>query len=378
MNKTRRAFGWSSLGIGAALAGSRGLALARSADARTIRLHEDLKLSCFEVNLARGRGADVFAAFGCAQPGAEAGDIRFTRSADGGVTWQTPTTLYSTNAPLDGTRGYQHAGLACLGDGLLLASTTKYGFLFGGKAGWRRGSRIDGVYMRASSDGGHIWAEARKIDTTPFRRAWTRGPIVEMQDGSLLLPMAGQNGSSYEDLRQPILSFTMRSTDRGENWTFHAIIAQGARDYDEPAMISLGGPRLLCVLRSHDAPQQDPPGGYLHMTISEDGGATWTKPQATSMWGHPANLLRLKNGGVLCTYGYRMHPNPGVRACLSEDGVNWRPGGIFNVNTLPDVDCDHLQIGCPGSVELDAGQILTAYQVWSQQRLSIEASLYRV
>ena len=73
-----------------------------------------------------------------------------------------------------------------------------------------------------------------------------------------------------------------------------------------------------------------------------------------------------------------MHPNPGVRACLSEDGVNWQPGRIFAVNALPDVDGDRLQIGCPSSVELAAGRILTAYQVWSQDRLSLESSQYRV
>ena len=378
MNKTRRAFGWSSLGLGAALAGSRGSVLASAEAPRANRLHEDPKLSSFEVNLVRGRGSDVLAAFGCAQPGGEAGEIRLVRSGDGGVRWSKPVPLFSTPGPLDGTRGYQHAALTSLNDGTLFASTTGYGFLFGGKAGWRRGSRIDGVYTRASKDGGRTWSETKKVEIPSIRRAWTRGPVVEMQDGSLLLPLAGQRGDTYEDVRQPIFSFAMRSTDGGESWTRHAIVAEGANDYDEPFMIALNGGRLLCVLRSHEAPKQDPPGGYLHITVSDDRGATWTKPKATSMWGHPATLLRLENGNVLCTYGYRMHPNPGVRACLSEDGVNWQPGKIFAVNALPDVDGDHLQIGCPSSLELEAGRILTAYQVWSQDRLSLESSQYRV
>ena len=114
------------------------------------------------------------------------------------------------------------------------------------------------------------------------------------------------------------------------------------------------------------------------MTLSEDGGATWSKVQKTSMWGHPAHLLALRDGRILCTYGYRMHPGPGVRGCVSGDGVHWKPQDIFTVKAMPDLDSEHLQIGCPSSVELDDGRILTAYQTWFDDRRGLECSLYRV
>jgi hypothetical protein len=206
-----------------------------------------------------------------------------------------------------------------------------------------------------------------------------------MPDGTLLLPLAGQENDDYNGFDEPIASFLMRSQDRGETWKFHAIIALGLSDYDEPAMVSLGGQRLLCALRSHKAPRQDPPGGYIHMTISEDGGANWSEPRVTSMWGHPASLLRLVDGRILCTYGYRMHPNPGVRACLSEDGVSWKPGDIFTVSAQPHVESDQLQIGCPSSVELESGNVLTAYQALAiahepeqSAKLYLEGTSYRV
>ena len=52
---------------------------------------------------------------------------------------------------------------------------------------------------------------------------------------------------------------------------------------------------------------------------SEDGGVTWSLPLRTDIWGYPPHLLKLRDGRVLCTYGYRRDPM-GVRAVLSHDG----------------------------------------------------------
>jgi hypothetical protein len=99
------------------------------------------------------------------------------------------------------------------------------------------------------------------------------------------------------------------------------------------------------------------------------------------MWGHPAHLLCLADGRVLCTYGYRMHPNPGVKGCVSKDGSAWKPADIFSIKEVANLDSDRLQIGCPSSVQLSDGRVLTGYQVWSEtqeNRQRLEGSLYRV
>lgn len=380
MKKTRREFSLlSSLGIGGAFAvpGAFG-AVRNTNEPRTLRLHEDPIFSCFEVSLVRGRGSEVLASFGRAPAGSETGDIQLTRSRDSGATWQASNAVKLFSHP---GAGHQLAGITRLSDGTVIASTTRLRFLFGGKLRWRRGSETDGVFVRASVDGGHNWSEVRKVDTSPFAVAWTRGSIVEMPDGSLLLPLAGQQNKSYQAIREPMASFVLRSVDRGIHWNYQGTIAHdpnGTRDYDEPAMVSLGGGRLLCVLRSHESPRRDPPGGYLYITSSGDGGATWSEPRKSSMWGHPAHLLRLQDGRVLCTFGYRMHPDPGVRACVSGDGFEWKPRDIFTVKALPDLDSEHLQIGCPSSVELEDGSILTAFQVFAGERQCLEGRLYRV
>ena len=390
MKKTRRAFGLSSLGFGAALAAARPVTPSSPQPDASVRLHEDPKLSCFEVNLAKTGNSEVLAAFVRGLPGSDAGEILLTRSSDSGATWSAPAPLFRSAEPLAAARGYQHAALTQLSNGAVIACATKFSFLFDGKVAWRRGSQTEGVFIRNSQDGGHRWDEVKKVDTSPFRRAWTRGAIVELADGTLLLPLAGQRRDGYHDFDEPIASFLLRSEDSGANWKFHSIIAENSADCDEPSVASLGGNRLLCAFRSHDSPRSEPLGGYIHVTTSSDGGAKWSQPHATSMWGHPAHLLRLHDGRVLCTFGYRMHPNPGVRACVSEDGSTWKPRESFAVNTLPDLDSEHLHIGCPSSVELEEGRILTAYQVWapanvprsnslaSSDRQRLEGLVYRV
>ena len=60
---------------------------------------------------------------------------------------------------------------------------------------------------------------------------------------------------------------------------------------------------------------------------SDDGGRSWTEPIKTQIWGHPAHLLKLADGRILCTHGYRRTPL-GVRTVFSEDsGETWDVAG---------------------------------------------------
>jgi sialidase-1 len=393
MKKTRRAFALSSLGIGAAYASNSNLGRSRGDQQGAVRLQEDPRLSCFEVNLAKGFGSDLVATFVRAASGSETGEILLVRSADGGLTWSKPVSVFSVEEQGKLGAGYQPAGVTLLSDGSLITSTTRFSFLFEGRIAWRKDSEIEGVYTSKSTDGGHRWDDARKLDFAPFGVAWTRGSTVEMPDGSLLLPLAGQTGDQYQRSGESVASFLMRSVDGGTTWSYHATIARDSNrfhDFDEPALLSLGGQRVLCVLGKREGAVQNWQGGYLHVTMSHDGGITWSKPQATSMWGHPAHLLRMRDGRVLCTYGYRMHPNPGVKGCVSADGSMWRPEDIFSVKEVASLDSDSRQIGCPSSVQMDDERIFTAYQLWSETNLEgvpagaalkrhrLEGRLYRV
>ena len=48
--------------------------------------------------------------------------------------------------------------------------------------------------------------------------------------------------------------------------------------------------------------------GRLWQFESLDGGHSWSEPRETEILGKPPHLLRLKDGRIVVTYGYRMRP----------------------------------------------------------------------
>lgn len=77
------------------------------------------------------------------------------------------------------------------------------------------------------------------------------------------------------------------------------------------------------------------------------------------MWGWPAHVLELKDGRLLCSYGYRRAPL-GVRATLSHDGgKTW---DYANEMVIRD-DGGAPDLGYPTSIQLADGRVLLAYYI---------------
>lgn len=134
---------------------------------------------------------------------------------------------------------------------------------------------------------------------------------------------------------------------------------------NETAMVEVSPGRVLALSRVESEPQ------YLVERWSDDGGVTWTDPLRTGIWGYPAHLLKLRDGRILCAYGYRREPG-GVRAVLSEDGGRtWdmdnvtvlRDDGGYASNLREDRTRWQSDVGYPVSVQLSDESILTAYYI---------------
>jgi hypothetical protein len=113
--------------------------------------------------------------------------------------------------------------------------------------------------------------------------------------------------------------------------------------------------QLLAMLRCGEPGKYE----YLYQARSTDSGHTWTGLKRTPMWGHPAHLLVLADGRLLCTYGYRRPPY-GVRACVSHD-----QGGTWDIEreiVLRD-DGGSRDLGYPSSAQLADGKVVTVYYI---------------
>jgi hypothetical protein len=129
----------------------------------------------------------------------------------------------------------------------------------------------------------------------------------------------------------------------------------GKVSFEEPALVRLPDGRLMAILRSGE------PGNYqyLHSSFSGDNGHIWSSPEQTPMWGHPAHVLLLPGGELVCTYGYRRPPY-GIRACISRDsGQTW---DIEHEVILRD-DGGSRDLGYPCTCRLKDGTLLTVYYI---------------
>ena len=197
-----------------------------------------------------------------------------------------------------------------------------------------------------SPDQGRTWSEPIIVDVTPFQAGCTLRPILELRDGSLLLPC-------YDETQTPCPSFVVRSEDGGDSWSEATAIARDdVIQFYEPALLQAPSGKIIALLRTHAEGDS-----YLYQCDSHDGGRSWSEPVRTGMHGFPAHMLQLPDGRILCVYGRRWKPF-GVRACLtSDEGETWDvEGELVLRDDLPDGD-----LGYPTSALKEDGGVATAY-----------------
>jgi len=237
---------------------------------------------------------------------------------------------------------------------------------------------FQGLWTVRSTDGGRTWTPRRAVAVPGLPPLAARAPVIEQADGSLLL-IANDYDRPDGKTRVWARIHCLRSVDQGATWSRHALVGDGAADrlhFLEPGWVRLRGGRIVAMLRTRGEGAADvrekPPAGFLFQSVSDDDGRTWTKPVATPMWGFPAHLLELRDGRVLCAYGYRQKPY-GIRATLSRDGG--RTWDVANEIVVRD-DGGTSDLGYPFSVQLPDGTVLMAYY-FNQERPGEPASSTR-
>jgi hypothetical protein len=222
---------------------------------------------------------------------------------------------------------------------------------------WYR--RSGGVYSIRSNDGGSTWDEPIRIVD---QGNCVRGNIVELDDGTILLPM-------YVHPQDHAQALVAETKDKGRTWETRSILAT-SKDclFQEPNLYRTASGKLVAFIRSMKLTEvADEREKYPLFTCeSYDEGKTWVNLTEHKIYSpSPFHALRLQSGQVLLTYGYRNMPGSGIRAYVLDSECS-------NIAEAEEVilrdDGLGFDIGYPTSVQLDNGDILITYYYYNEDK----------
>ncbi|MBH57548.1 MAG: hypothetical protein CMJ82_10225 [Planctomycetaceae bacterium] len=300
------------------------------------------------------------------------GSVQFYRSNDQGKNWLLPQTILDT--PIDD----RDAGILETDQGTLLARTfTSNAYVSvlkkaekdksweaGRLKRWQNAHRrvtgeelqaTLGTWMIRSTDGGITWSQPYDC-------------LLNSPHGPIQLSNGNQLYAGKHLWREDSYIGSVVSEDDGLTWKPQARIPTRDGDnsdrYHELHAVEAPSGKLIVHIRNHNTNNA----GETLQTESSDGGATWSVPHSIGVWGFPSHLLRLSDGRLLMSYGYR-RGSMGNQARLSEDeGQSWSAP-----ITLSD-EADNYDLGYVTTVELSEGKLLS---VWYEKMAGSSQAILR-
>lgn len=260
---------------------------------------------------------------------------RFARSLDGGETWHVETPSF-----LDDQGGEKPVS-ECPGG----IDFSQPGFamtlrMISSEEGYSR--------FYYSSDRCRTWAGPFRLPTFDRKTISARTDYLVLGPHDLVafITAGKQNG----DEGQPLC---IRTRDGAKTWEFVAWITPEPKGFAiMPSTVSAGSGAFVTAIRCEENEKY-----WIDLYRSDDEGKNWrllNRP-AENMGGNPASMIRLQDGRLAITYGFRESPF-GVRARLStDDGQTWGPEF-----TLRD-DAGCWDLGYPRTVQRADGKIVTVY-----------------
>lgn len=152
----------------------------------------------------------------------------------------------------------------------------------------------------------------------------------------------------------------IRTKDGGKTWEQQSWIGEQPAKGGYaimPSTVRLSENELFTYIRCRSNEQAQSKSWWIEPYRSLDNGKTWTleKTNTIDNAGNPPHMIKLKDGRLALTFGYRRAPF-GIRARLSSDGGRtWTPDIILRD------DADNWDLGYPRTVQREDGKLVTAY-----------------
>src|SRR5262245_12593798 len=200
-----------------------------------------------------------------------------------------------------------------------------------------------------STDRGHTWRGPFRLPLFAQQGIAARTDYIVngKHDCTLFLTAAKSDGREGRPL-------CVRTTDGGKTWRFLSWIGPEPKGYAiMPATVRLPPNELLSAIRCREGQRS-----WIETYRSSDDGLSWrhdATPVPDTGEGNPPSLIRLADGRLCLTYGYRAAPF-GIRARLSADA-----GKTWTKEISVRDDGGGRDVGYPRSVQRPDGNIVTVY-----------------
>jgi hypothetical protein len=265
------------------------------------------------------------------------------RSLDGGETW-----TIEKPAGLKPPPGYRQAGVPTEGGMPMKDCPGNLDFT---APGFALSARMNDIHVGESrfyysADKGKTWDGPFRLPNfgQPGIAARTDYLVNGKHDLTMFLTAAKSN-------RKEGRVICVRTRDGGKTWTLEGFVGPEPPESDYsimPSSVRLPNSSILTMVRHRP---------FIDAYLSKDDGKTWTflnKP-APATGGNPPSLIRLRDGRLALTYGYRLAPF-GIRARLSSNnGQTWGEEIVLRQ------DGGNWDLGYTRSMQRPDGKIVTVY-----------------
>jgi predicted neuraminidase len=169
-------------------------------------------------------------------------------------------------------------------------------------SGWNRCR----LMVRTSHDDGLTWSEDRPlVDETLW--CVPRNPPITLADGTLLLPVEGNQGTVEG-------SYFLTLAAGAERWQPAAFTSGGS----QPAVVQRRDGSLLALMRH---------GGHIRQIESQDGGRNWSPARPTTLKNPDSGIAmtRLAGGHLVLVYNDSQTLRTPLSICRSlDEGLSWQ------------------------------------------------------